>query len=70
MGKNLPANAGDTKDVGSILGSRRSHGVENDNRFSILAWRGDSPWDHTVRHDWATEQIHTSSLGREPLPVY
>ena len=42
MGQNLPANAGDTKDVGSIPGSRRSHGVVNDNCFSILAWR--SPW--------------------------
>ena len=31
--KNLPANAGDTRDVGSILGSGRSLGEENGNPF-------------------------------------
>ena len=31
MIKNLPANAGGTRDVGSILGSGRSPGVENGN---------------------------------------
>ena len=31
--KNLPANAGDTRDVGSILGSGRSPGGGYDNPF-------------------------------------
>ena len=36
--KNLPANAGDTRDVGSIFGSGRSLGVENGNslQYSCL----------------------------------
>ena len=36
--KNLPANAGDTGDVGSIHGSRRSSGGGNDNplQYSCL----------------------------------
>ena len=36
--KNLPANAGDTRDVGSIPGSGRSHGVGNGNplQYSCL----------------------------------
>ena len=38
MVKNLPANAGDTRDVGSILGLRRCLGVENGNplQYSYL----------------------------------
>ena len=35
--KNLPANAGDTGDAGSIPGSGRSHGVGNATHSSILA---------------------------------
>ena len=33
MVKNLPADAGDAKDVGSVPGSGRSPGVENGNLF-------------------------------------
>ena len=40
--KNLPANAEDVRDVGSISGSGRSPEVEMTTHFSILAWR--SPW--------------------------
>ena len=50
--KNLPANAGDTGDVGSVPGSGRSPGVGNGNLLqysclensmdSILAWK--IPW--------------------------
>ena len=36
--KNLPANAGDSRDTGSIPGSGRSPGVGNGNS-SILVWR-------------------------------
>ena len=37
--KNLPANAGDLRDVGSIPGSRRSPGEGNGTHSSIFAWR-------------------------------
>ena len=33
------ANAGDTRDVGSIPGLRRSPGGENEKQSNILAWR-------------------------------
>ena len=36
--KNLPANAGDARDTGSIPGSGRSNGVGNGNHSSILPW--------------------------------
>ena len=56
--KNLPANAGDIRDMGSIPGSARFPGVGNGNS-SILAWG--IPWTeepgriqsiglHRVRH--------------------
>ena len=48
MVKNLPANAGDTRDVGSIPGLGRSLGVGNGNPLQfILAWK--IPWD---RGNW------------------
>ena len=37
--KNLPANAGDRRDVGSIPGSGRSAGGGHATHSSILAWR-------------------------------
>ena len=45
--KNLPANAGDTRDPGSSPGSGRSHGVGNGNplQYSCL----ENPMD---RGDW------------------
>ena len=59
--KNLPANAGDTRDPGSIPGLRRSPGVEMATCSSIFAWK--IPWAEEpvrlqfmglqrVRHDW------------------
>ena len=42
MVKNLPANAGDTRDLGLIPGSGRSPGVGNATHSSILAWK--IPW--------------------------
>ena len=42
MVKNLPANAGDTRDMGSIPGSGRSPGVGNGTHSSILVWT--IPW--------------------------
>ena len=38
MIKNLPANAGDTRDMTSIPGSGRFLGVGNSNYCSIFAW--------------------------------
>ena len=37
--KNLPANAGDRGDLGSIPGSGRSPGEGNGNPLQYLAWR-------------------------------
>ena len=42
MVKSLPANAGDTRDVGSIPGSGRSLEKEMATHSSILAW--ETPW--------------------------
>ena len=55
MAKNLPANAEDTVDMGSIPGSGRSPGAGNGNplQYSCLekshgqrSLVGDSPWGH------------------------
>jgi len=40
--KNLPANASDARNTGSILGSRRPLEEEMATHFSILAW--EIPW--------------------------
>ena len=41
-GKELPANAGGIRDMGSIPESGRSPGEEQGNRVSIIVWR--IPW--------------------------
>ena len=62
--KNLPANAGDVRDAGSIPGLQRSLEEGIATQSSILAWR--IPWTEEpgglqfmglqrVRHDWASE---------------
>ena len=60
MVKNLPANPGDTREVGLILGSGRSSGVEMATHFGILVWivpwpeepgRLQSMKSQRVRHD-------------------
>ena len=56
MVKNLPANAGDVGDVGSILGSGRSPGGQHGNPLQSSCLRslaGYSPWGHRLRHDWS-----------------
>ena len=54
-GKNPPANAGDTRDLGSILGSGRSPGGGNGNLLQYFYLKnamdkrnlvGYSPWGH------------------------
>ena len=66
MVKNSLANAGDTKDMGSIPGSGRSPGVGNGNplQCSCLensmdrgAWQGYSPWGH--KESDMTNHTHT-----------
>ena len=64
--KNLPGNAGDAIDIGSIPGSGRSPGEGNDNPFQYSCLeipRTEEPGRHStvhglpgVRHDLATEQ--------------
>ena len=61
--KNLPANAGNPRDTGSIPGSGRSPGEEMATHSTIVAWK--IPWTEEpgrlqymglqrVGHDWAT----------------
>jgi len=66
MVKNLPANAGDAGDLGSIPGSGSSPGERSGNplQYSCLgkshrqrSLAGYSPWGHKrIRHDLATKQ--------------
>ena len=65
MAKNLPANAEDERDVGSISGSGKSSGVGNGNplQYSYLenpvdrgAWQATVHGVARVEHDLATEQ--------------
>ena len=55
--KNLPANAGDSGDVGSIPGSGRSPGVGNGNTLQYSCLR--NPMDQGAR--WATVHGVTKS---------
>ena len=57
MVKNLPANAEDIRDVGSISGSGRSHEGGQATHSSILAWR--TPW--------TKEPDGLQSMGHEEL---
>ena len=71
--KNLPANAGDTGDVGSIPGSGRSPEEEMATHSSILAWR--IPWteepgrlqsmDHKESDTTEHAHTHTHTHTRE-----
>ena len=66
--KNLPASAGDIRDVGSIPGLERCPGGGHGNPFHYIAWR--SPWtqepgglqsigSHRVGHDCSNLAQHT-----------
>ena len=64
---NLPANAGDTGDVGLIPGSGRFPGVGNGNLFQYSCW--DNPmdrgtWQATV-HGLAKSQTQLSDRAHE-----
>ena len=68
MVKNLPANAGDTKEVGSIPGLGRSPSGENSNLFHILACK--IPWTEEpggLQVPWGHKELdmteHTGERG-------
>ena len=72
MVKNLPANAGDIKDMGSVPGSGRSPEEGNGNAllYSCLenpmdrgAWQLQSMRSQRLGHDLVTKQHH-----RHPVP--
>ena len=51
MVKDLPANAGNARDAGSVPGLRRSARVGNATHFGILAWKipqTEKPWEVRV----------------------
>ena len=67
--KNLPANAGDARDAGSVPGLGKSSEEEMATYSSILSW--ELPWAEepgglqslklqgVVGHSWATEHTHS-----------
>ena len=61
--KNLPANAGNTRDVGSVLRSGRSSGVGNDNRlqYSCLENSMDRGAWRAIVQEFANRWIQLSS---------
>ena len=70
--KTPPANAGDTKDMGSIPGSGRSSGEGNDNHSSILAWEILPPrgaWEAIV-HAVAKSQTQVSTHIQTDIDTY
>ena len=58
--KNLPANAGDVGDAGSIPGSGRSPGEENGNHSSIPTWK--IPWTEEAGgySPWSRKELDTT----------
>ena len=75
--KNLPANSGDTGDLGSIPGSGRSPGVGNDNPLQYFlpgksrgqrSLVGYSPWGS--KDSDTTEQLSTHTLLRGMLKTH
>ena len=70
--KNLPANAGETRDTASMLGSGRSPGGGKATHSSILAWkipRTEEPGGltlDTTEHSPAAPLIHLSKLDSIP----
>ena len=60
MVKNLPANAGDMGDAGSIPGSGRSLEEGMATHFSVLAWR----------NPWTEEPGRLQSMGSQRVTCY
>ena len=59
--KNLPANAGNARDAGSILGWGRSPGRGNGNPLQILAWK--TPWTEEPHSTAAKIKIARTDWG-------
>ena len=58
MVKNMPANAGDARDVGSILGSGRSSGEGNGNPFPYPGLENSMDRGaHGVTKSWARTMV-------------
>ena len=73
--KNLPANAGDTRDSGSISGWGKIPWNKKWQPTPVLlpgefhgqrSLVGYSPWGYRIRHNWATEHTHTPTLIYNP----
>ena len=64
MVKNLAANAGDARDMGSILGSGRSPGRENSNplQYSCLENSKDKGAWQAIVHGVCKESVTTEQL--------
>ena len=78
MVKNLSANAGDGREVGSIPGLGRSLGVGNAPRkfHGQRRLEGYSPWRHKMSEDWdfpggpVAKTLHTPTAeGPSSIPV-
>ena len=50
VGKSLPANAGNTRDMGPIPGSRRSLGVGSGGQRSLAGYNHSVPKSDTTEH--------------------
>ena len=59
--KNLPANAGDRRDVGLIPGSGRSPGRRHGNPLQYFAWR--IPWTEEPVHGVTRVEHNRSDLA-------
>ena len=79
MVKNLPANAGEARDVGSVPGSERSPGVGNydplqysclENPHGQRSLVGYSLWSCKVGHDWARAHTHTHTHTHENVCLW
>ena len=60
MVKNLPANAGEARFMGSIPRSGRPPGETNDNHSSIVAW--ETPWmeEPDSNGAWGHKELNTT----------
>ena len=63
MVKNLPTNVGDTKDVGSIVGSGRSPGVGNGNPPVFLPEKFHGQRSLVGCSPWASKELDLTALN-------